>query len=1088
MQGRAQPPDGARHFGLVVDDKEAARRAIAEAGVEVIPAVGSTSSIRTGIASRSCSTTSSVHEDETRSCAAWASSSGRPTRRSRSCARRDWLRPRKLHLVAGKPRSIVLLHAGSAPQSADGSRSPVLDAWAMFHGIPSSHLRRSRVGPGAYADDLVTYAGGRLDSHSLHSWTTQRVMLDLGLEHERADRARQRGRASMPSEGVVPRNAKRAAPDASPDRRRNALRMSRLAPAPPSIGATSLGLPRGIRACLFDLDGVLTHTAKLHAAAWKRDVRRVPRGAGATGPARPFVPFDSARDYDRYVDGKPRARRRPRRSSPREASSCPRAPGRPPGAETVAGSAAVKNELVLAMIARATASTPTRARCATSTRHATRASGARSSRSSANCREVLDAAGIADLFDVRRRRRSSREQEHLRGKPAPGHVPRRGTHARCRSRAGGRVRGRARRRRGGPRGRLRLRRRRRPRRPGGRAARRTAPTSSSTISPSCSSGHDRAPGLRRRAVVAARDRARPRRARADASRCSRSRTATSACAATSTRASRTALPGTYLNSFYELRPLPYAEAGYGYPESGQTIVNVTNGKIIRLLVDDEPFDVRYGELLRARARARPARRRARAATSSGVAGGHGGPRRARRGSSRSSQRAVAAILYEVEPLDGPVRVVVQSELVANEPVPARRERPARRRGARVAARLGGVLRPRRRASCSSTRRARSGLRMAAGMDHVVEGPDGTDDDRGEPRRRRPGDGRRRPRSRRARSGSSSSSPTAGRASARCRRCATRSSPRSPRRGTPAGTGSSPAQREYLDDFWERADVELDGDTELQQAVRFALFHTLQAGARAERRAIPREGAHRAAATTATRSGTPSASCCRCSRTPRPTRPRDALRWRHATLDLARERAQPARARGRRVPVAHDPRPGVLRLLARRAPRRSTSARDIADAVVRYQARDRRRGVRRARSASSCSSRRRGCGARSATTTPQGRFRIDGVTGPDEYSADRRQQRLHEPHGAAEPARAPPTPSRATRAAPRELGADLEEAAAWRDAARRRWSSPGTTRSACTRSPRASRDHERWDFDGDGAEQLPAAPALSRTSTSTASRW
>src|SRR5919205_200715 len=58
-----------------------------------------------------------------------------------------------------------------------------------------------------------------------------------------------------------------------------------------------------------------------------------------------------------------------------------------------------------------------------------------------------------------------------------------------------------------------------------------------------------------------------------------------------------ALPGTYLNSFYELRPLPYAEAGYGYPESGQTIVNVTNGKIIRLLVDDEPFDVRYGKLL-----------------------------------------------------------------------------------------------------------------------------------------------------------------------------------------------------------------------------------------------------------------------------------------------------------------------------------------------------------------------------------------------------------------------------------------------------------------------------------------------------------
>src|SRR5947209_18906648 len=51
------------------------------------------------------------------------------------------------------------------------------------------------------------------------------------------------------------------------------------------------------------------------------------------------------------------------------------------------------------------------------------------------------------------------------------------------------------------------------------------------------------------------------------------------------------LPGTSLNSEFELRPLPYAEAGYGYPESGQPAINITNGKLIRLLVDDEPFDV-----------------------------------------------------------------------------------------------------------------------------------------------------------------------------------------------------------------------------------------------------------------------------------------------------------------------------------------------------------------------------------------------------------------------------------------------------------------------------------------------------------------
>src|SRR5437764_223128 len=61
-----------------------------------------------------------------------------------------------------------------------------------------------------------------------------------------------------------------------------------------------------------------------------------------------------------------------------------------------------------------------------------------------------------------------------------------------------------------------------------------------------------------------------------------------------------ALPGTYLNSVYEERPLPYAEAGYGYPPSGQTVINVANGKLIRLLVNDEPFDVRYGRLRRGR--------------------------------------------------------------------------------------------------------------------------------------------------------------------------------------------------------------------------------------------------------------------------------------------------------------------------------------------------------------------------------------------------------------------------------------------------------------------------------------------------------
>ena len=183
------------------------------------------------------------------------------------------------------------------------------------------------------------------------------------------------------------------------------------------------------------------------------------------------------------------------------------------------------------------------------------------------------------------------------------------------------------------------------------------------------------------------------------------------------------LPGTYLNGVYETRPLPYAEAGYGFPESGQTALNVTNGKIIRLLVDDEPFDIRYGRLqshervldLRAGVLRRtvdwvsPAGDRVRVSTTRLVS---------------FVQRAVAAILYEVEPVDGPIRVVVQSELVANEPVPEANDDP--RAAAALRAPLVSERHGHHELRAGLIHRTRqSGLRMAAGMDHVVEGPDGT---------------------------------------------------------------------------------------------------------------------------------------------------------------------------------------------------------------------------------------------------------------------------------------------------------------------------------------------------------------------------
>src|SRR5262245_61861250 len=122
------------------------------------------------------------------------------------------------------------------------------------------------------------------------------------------------------------------------------------------------------------------------------------------------------------------------------------------------------------------------------------------------------------------------------------------------------------------------------------------------------------------------------------------------------------LPGSYLNGFYELRPLPSAEAQYGAPEASQALIDVTNGKLIRLLVDDEPFDVRYGHLrchdrvldFRAGTLTRtaewcsPAQRTVRVTSVRFVSFTH---------------RSIVGIAYEVQPVDGPANVVVQSELV-----------------------------------------------------------------------------------------------------------------------------------------------------------------------------------------------------------------------------------------------------------------------------------------------------------------------------------------------------------------------------------------------------------------------------------------
>jgi beta-phosphoglucomutase family hydrolase len=177
-----------------------------------------------------------------------------------------------------------------------------------------------------------------------------------------------------------------------------------------------LGLPAGIKACLFDLDGVLTQTAKLHAAAWKEMFDGF-LAARAERLGEPFVPFDLVADYDEYVDGKPRYDGVRSFLEARGIDLPPGQPTDPPSAETITGLGNRKNELVLELIRRQGVE-PYEG----SVRYVTAARDAGLRRavvsSSNNCREVLVAAGIAELFEARIDGVVA-EREHLQGKPAP---------------------------------------------------------------------------------------------------------------------------------------------------------------------------------------------------------------------------------------------------------------------------------------------------------------------------------------------------------------------------------------------------------------------------------------------------------------------------------------------------------------------------------------------------------------------------------------------------------------------------------------------------------------------------------------------
>jgi beta-phosphoglucomutase family hydrolase len=174
-------------------------------------------------------------------------------------------------------------------------------------------------------------------------------------------------------------------------------------------------LPAGVRACFFDLDGVLTQTARVHAAAWKQmfDDYLSDRSARE---GQPFAPFQQA-DYDRFVDGKPRDDGVRSFLASRGITLPDGGPDDGPDAETVHGLGLRKNALVVRLIRREGVEVyEGSVRFVTAVRETGLETAVVSS--STNCRDVLHVAGIEDLFDLRVDGHTA-GREHLRGKPAP---------------------------------------------------------------------------------------------------------------------------------------------------------------------------------------------------------------------------------------------------------------------------------------------------------------------------------------------------------------------------------------------------------------------------------------------------------------------------------------------------------------------------------------------------------------------------------------------------------------------------------------------------------------------------------------------
>jgi alpha,alpha-trehalose phosphorylase len=523
--------------------------------------------------------------------------------------------------------------------------------------------------------------------------------------------------------------------------------------------------------------------------------------------------------------------------------------------------------------------------------------------------------------------------------------------------------------------------------------------------------------------------------------------------------------GSYLNAVYEEVPLPYAEAAYGYPEAGQTIINITNGQVMRLIVNDEPLDIRYGELVshqrvldfkagvlrRTTEWASPAHRTIRIRSTRLVSLVH---------------RALAAIEYVVEPVDGPAEIALQSELVANEPagsIDATDPRTAAIVESPLVAEFSNHQ-GQRAILIHSTKRSK--LRIAAGMDHVIDAPRGArvtvenGDDLA--RLTVTADLKRGERLRVVK--------FVAYAWSSLRQAPALRSQVEGALTTALGhgwRGLAHAQERRLKEYWSGADVEIKGDPELQQAVRFALFHVFQSTVRAEERAIPAKGLTGPGYDGHTFWDTETFVMQALTYTA-PSAVSDALRWRHSILDLARARARDLGLKGAAFPwrtIKGEECSGYWPA--------STAAlhinADIAIAVLRYV------------SATGDLQFEKEVGAELLVETARlwesvghyersGAFRIDGVTGPDEYSA-LMDNNLYTNLMAQRNLRAAADAVARQVAVARRLRVTRAEVKAWRKAADNIYI-PYDAESRLHKQASQFIEHERWDFSRTRPDQYP----------------